>query len=271
VTPPAGTSTSIAGDGKFYPLSKFDVRLDKVEVARDRSLHAFVTIKNPGSVENMIINNSIQAFIEDADGVALKFADITRASTVTPEPFSEQPRLAPGTELKARFVLPTLKGGAPVRSLTLKEDNVLTTFDLSSIGVPDVVTEPFTGAPGASPDWKELGNVDVRFDGARPQRGTQFTEMFFTLKNVTKEVQFVGTPFRISSTDADGLVLKDQGQIYTVRGINPEWIVYTPWVLPGREMRLRFLIRGKIGNSLTVESAHTSAKQTFAAAPTAAP
>jgi hypothetical protein len=64
------------GDGKFYPLTKFDIRLDKVEVARDKSVHAFVTLKNPSGAEQLLINDSIKVFLEDADGLAFRVSRI---------------------------------------------------------------------------------------------------------------------------------------------------------------------------------------------------
>jgi hypothetical protein len=252
------------GDGKFYPLTNFAVRLDKVEVALDGAIHAFLTFKNPGGQERTIIGNSIQAFIEDADGVALRFGDLTRASTPEPERFADQPRLAPGAELKARMVLPTHKGGAPVKSLTFHEDGALASFNVSNLSVPGVITQPFTSAPGAAAEWKELGVFDVRFDGARPQRGSVFSEMFFTFRNPTEKIQYVGNPFKITMTDADGATSSDQRQIYPVRGLSPDPIVWTPWVLPGQEIRLRFLFRGPISPTLTMEHTENGAKQTFA-------
>jgi hypothetical protein len=39
---------------------------------------------------------------------------------------------------------------------------------------------------------------------------------------------------------------------------------WQPWVLPGREIRLRFLFEGPLGPSITIEHSESKTKQTFA-------
>jgi hypothetical protein len=271
VTPPATVPATpigaAVGDGKFYPLTKFEIRLDKVEVARDRSLHAFVTFKNPSGAEQLLINDSIKAFLEDADGLAFRVSRLSRASTPEPEDFANQPNLAPGAELKARFVLPTLKSGAPVKSLTFEENGATAAFDLSGISVPGLLTQPFTSAAGATAEWKELGIFDARFDGARPQRGSAFSEIFFTFRNPSEKPQqifFAGGTFKIWMADPDGSLQHDQYNLYSVRGMNPNSMPWQPFVMPGHEIRLRFLYRGPVAPTVTIEDSGSGTKQTYA-------
>jgi hypothetical protein len=166
-------------------------------------VHAFVTIKNPSGAERKIVLPTLKSFLEDVDGVTFTFDGIRRATTPEPEPFNIEPVLPAGGELQARFVMNTLKGGAPLRSLMVKEGAATASFDLSGVTFPGQIAQPFTGAPGAVSEWKELGSFDVRFDGARPQRGAKFSEAFFTFRNLSEEMQqvfFVGGTFRLTTT-----------------------------------------------------------------------
>jgi hypothetical protein len=266
-TPPASPSGSPVGDGKFYPLGKFELRVDKVEAAADKNVHAFVTLKNLTGAEEMIFGHTVYAYVEDADGVTYRSIKIARASTPEPQDFANDPRLAPGAELKARLIVPVLKGGAPLRSLTFDEDGTTATFDISGVSVPSQLAQPFASASGATTEWKELGIFDVRFDGARPQRGSAFSEMFFTFRNPSEKAQqifFAGGTFRISMADADGSMQRDQGNLYSVRGLSPDSMSWQPYVMPGHEIRLRFLFRGPIAPTLTIEHTPSGTKQTYA-------
>jgi hypothetical protein len=274
VTPPVVSTPSVpatpagasVGDGKFYPFTKFEIRLDKVTPGPEKTIHAFVTLKNLTDAEQTILGHTIQAYAEDADGMAFRASKIARASTPEAESFDNNPKVAPRGEFKVRFVLPALKGGAPLRTLIFDEDGATVAFDISNVSVPGQIALPFTNAPGATAEWKELGNLDVRFDGARPQRGSKLSEIFFTFRNPSEEPQqifFGGGTFKVWMADADGSLQYDQG-FYTVRGMNPNSMDWQPLVMPGREIRLRFLHRSPVAPTLTIEHTPSKTKQTYA-------
>jgi hypothetical protein len=68
VTPPVVSTPSVpatpagasVGDGKFYPFTKFEIRLDKVTTGPEKTIHAFVTLKNLTDAEQTILGHTIR-------------------------------------------------------------------------------------------------------------------------------------------------------------------------------------------------------------------
>jgi hypothetical protein len=83
------------GDGKFYALHQVRIRLDKVTTGPEKTIHAFVTLKNLTDAEQTILGHTIKAYAEDADGMAFRASKIARASTPEAESFDNNPKVAP--------------------------------------------------------------------------------------------------------------------------------------------------------------------------------
>ncbi len=123
----------------------------------------------------------------------------------------------------------TIYNGTRVRSATPQPDPT---------PAPDPTSEP--GRPGDKKLYA-LDQFGVRLD--RVQRGQDDAlEAFVTYKNLSKSrVGVSAGVFALTLTDADGIGLRDRGNLYRVTGKQPVRIQNTIWLEPGDECRVRYL------------------------------
>lgn len=117
----------------YKALNRFDVRLDKVIEARGyptRQVHAFVTLKNVATSQQYITSGIIRAVLTDTDGVAQERNQVWRTTVEPAALFNSTPVVAPGAELKIRYVFNPDNGSVPA-NLTLSEGGKTAEFPVS--------------------------------------------------------------------------------------------------------------------------------------------
>lgn len=129
-TPPVVTAPPPGIPGGFKPLRRFDVRVDRVAVARGyatHQVHAFVTVRNASGSPQHFTSGFLQAVLADADGAGWERSQPYRASGEPAELFAATPVIAPGGELKVRYIFLS-DVDAQLATLTLVEGDRRATF-----------------------------------------------------------------------------------------------------------------------------------------------
>lgn len=266
VPPPADTATGIAriGDGKFYALDKLDIRLDEMKPGRDgASMELFVTYRNRTQKPYGITAGGFKLTITDSDGVSIRdMGNVYRVSGERPERIPNTVIVNPGGEARIRWVFPVPKGFAPpLKSLRISEyvappviadltgiklpgEEEVTTGDADSgsAPAPAPAAEPAGRAAIGNGQFFGVDDVDVRFDGVRRGRDGTTMELFVTVKNPgSTNVGLITTTLRLTATDADGLSVRPNGELYRVTGDVPERITHTVTITPGDEAKVRYV------------------------------
>ncbi len=268
--PPATSSGSPVVDGRFQPLKFVSARIDGGGPAQDGMLHFLVTLKNTSTSPQHVNISGYSAILSDADGLGVGTSTLYRADGEPPATFDRSPTLSPGGELKVRFVVRPIEGGAPPQRLTVRESgSAPATFDVTPISVAGQSAAAPTTGRGASADFKPLGDFDVRFDGMQTARDGLGVEAFVTFRNVTSAVQTIPIGgVRLMLADAGGAGAPDWGQLWPARGIRGRALMQSVRVEPGAEARVRYAFReGPSVPATQVSITYGRATQTFPLAP----
>ncbi|NVD45920.1 hypothetical protein [Qipengyuania atrilutea] len=123
--PPAPAPAPTTG---FQSLTKYDVRVDRVVVARDaQRIDVFVTLKNPTSSPLYATSGALMVRLEDSDGVGKVNGQILRPTPEGRTHFASTPAIEPGGELKAKYSFHPDAGASPAR-VTISEGDKRASF-----------------------------------------------------------------------------------------------------------------------------------------------
>ncbi len=123
-----GPSSETPAQG-FQALSKWDVRLDKVENPRDdRLTHVYLTLRNAGT-GTLLQTQDVWVYLEDSSGVEQRSGQGLQPQPGYPKLFgSPQPVVRPGKEIRTKFVFDRHQGASPTR-ITVEEGGKEATFE----------------------------------------------------------------------------------------------------------------------------------------------
>lgn len=116
-----------AGGGAFKPLSKFDVRIDRVAPSRDGKLEVFLTFRNPTADVQSLSRASIKLSAMNADGAKVSSRSThysVRGERGVNDEFPVLIYAEPGGEMRAQYVFDEGITGA----ITITDSKVSQTF-----------------------------------------------------------------------------------------------------------------------------------------------
>lgn len=110
-----------AADDGFQPLGAWSVRVDRIENPReDRLVHVYLTLRND-SARDLMQTENVSVLFEDTTGITVESGQGLKAQPGYPELFgSPPPVVAPGREIRTKFVFDRNRGATPVR-VTVQE------------------------------------------------------------------------------------------------------------------------------------------------------
>jgi hypothetical protein len=178
--------------GGYNPLKIFEVRVDDVQTgATEENLEVFCTIRNRSDKVQLFNGSVIRMAVTDADGIGV-FYDYGMYPPSGPlTNIDGNKEMAPGAEMKVRFLFRMPESVAPLRTLSMWERySQSKTVDISKVtwarSKPQADLSKFNLKSGSG-DFQACGeNLDVRFDGFRKARDGAY-EAFFTFKNVARK------------------------------------------------------------------------------------
>lgn len=258
---PASPGRAVAQAGVFHELEDFDVRFDRAVVARNGSVHVFLTVKNTTRSNRSIGAGVFKAVMTDIDGVGVSESQIWRASSDAPESFSATPVVAPGGEFSFRFVMSPASRVSPLSAVAIRESDAKSmVFDVSSVTVGQV--EPPAAAAGSG-GFKALSELDARIDGVTRGRDGRM-EVFLTLRNPGSRIRTTSKGWiKISGQGADGARITTRSALYPIRGLRAAELPLLVYIEPGREARLRYLFDASVSGPMTISDG--SIEQVFTA------
>lgn len=133
VVPPKPSPARI-GDGNFYALDQFDVRVDKVQYGRADTLEVFVTYRNHRPHKLGVTAGGFTLIITDADGVGLRdMGNLYRVGGDDPVRIENTIWLEGGESCRIRYIFKIPKGTEALKKLSVDEYNHTRTFELSGL------------------------------------------------------------------------------------------------------------------------------------------
>jgi hypothetical protein len=132
VPPAAGIARP--GDGKFYSLDVFDIKVDEVRMGRGNNLEMIVAYR--ATADNAGIQPGTSAMtVTDADGIGTRYdGNLYRASGDGLVPVDGTIWLSRNETARVRYVFVLPEGTTGLKKLTVQEHGTkLRTFDLSQV------------------------------------------------------------------------------------------------------------------------------------------
>jgi hypothetical protein len=105
----------------FKPLMKYDVRVDRVAIARDQPrIDVFVTLRNATQGPLYATSGALTVRLEDSDGVGKVNGQILRPTPESRAHFASTPVIEPGGELRAKYSFHPDPDATPARVIVIE-------------------------------------------------------------------------------------------------------------------------------------------------------
>ncbi|WP_342250340.1 hypothetical protein [Sphingomonas sp. OTU376] len=237
-----GGSKAPGNGGIVAPVPVLEARLRDFSV-RPTSLRAdaqgrfdiTLSVRNVAKTSKLIANGDWTVTLTDADGLGFSSRDIWMAGSGPAKPFNLMPNVAPGGIHHIRFLLQPEQVRSGLIRLSVQQAGAApATFDISRQAVGRVASK--TAPPMSSTPFVPLHKFGVRLDGTQAIGGK--VELFFTARNRTRELQYLGgSNLRFSGTGPGGTV-QSRPETFSIRGARGISTGMAP-IQPGATARLR--------------------------------
>lgn len=223
---------------RLAPLRDFAVRPIALKMDAQGRFDVTLTVRNIAKSGKLIANGDWTVTLTDADGLGFGSRDIWMPGAGPAKPFRLMPTVAPGGVQQIRFLVPPEAIRSSVVRLSVQQGNAPpATFDVSTAAVgraPARQAPPISSAPFAT-----LHKFDVRID--RTQQVGNKLEIFFTARNRTRELQYLGgSNLTFRGTGPDGQPAQSRRETFSIRGTRGAPTGMAP-IQPGASARLRQL------------------------------
>lgn len=242
--PPAGGSLS---DPSPRTMEAFSVRMDRALIDRTGSVDVSLTVRNESDEPQQVTDGIFRVLIYDADGLGIGMTEVHQGGEGPLTRFPSAVMVQPGEDLSIRYVLKPLTGGAPLSQLVVREDLAEpASFNIAGLSAPNAVA---VVGPSGGGGFASLQNFDVRLDELKVQGNR--TELFFTVRNTTSQIQQVSGEFEFTLTTPSGAQLANRREFGPARG--PFRAAHDTIMLePGADVHVRTWFEGRQTGTVTV-------------------